>query len=118
MDRLKEQQQKVYALKEEELRKWIESELGYPLQGSTLQTALMSGVDLCKLIQKFCGETAVPRINPPEKGAFKQKENIMFFTRACEDLGMNRKRVFDVNDLYEKRNMAKGTDIFFCFEDC
>ena len=98
----------LYRAKEGPLRQWIEQRLSIKLNGARLADDLSDGTILCQLML-ICKEGSIPRINAPEKGAFKQKENIIFFTSALEDLGIFRKRIFEVNDLFDRRNIPKGT---------
>lgn len=100
----------LYRAKEGPLRQWIESRLAIKLSGARLADDLSDGTVLCQLMMNV-KEGSIPRINAPGKGAFKQKENIIFFTSALEEYGIFRKRIFEVNDLFDRKNIPKGTHL-------
>jgi len=75
---------------------------------------LMSGVLLCKLIQKiFAGTADKPaacnKVNLTPSGLdtpFKKMENIQKFLNGCEAYGVHSTFLFPTIDLYEGRNMS------------
>jgi len=69
------------------------------------------GVGLCELINKL-KPGAVKKINTM-KAPFKQRENIEMFLRGCEAYGLKSQDLFQVNDLFENRNVYMVVDCLF-----
>ncbi|GIY95920.1 calponin-2 [Caerostris extrusa] len=64
---------------------------------------LKDGTALCTLINRLLPGT-VPKINTM-KTPFKERENLEMFLKGCELYGLKRHDLFQVNDLYEKKNL-------------
>jgi hypothetical protein len=99
---------------------WIEAVLGKKLDlpgGGLLQdqvdfgTLLKDGILLCELINAL-RPGSVKKINTM-KAPFKQRENIELFLKACEEYGMKAQDLFQVNDLYENKNLYMIVDNLF-----
>lgn len=88
----------------EEVKEWIQAVLGEELKEETLQQSLKSGVILCRLINTIKPKRVkkVHKLN----SAFKHRENISNYLKACKKLGQRPGDCFDVQDLYEGRNMV------------
>ncbi|XP_076338050.1 uncharacterized protein LOC143240086 isoform X2 [Tachypleus tridentatus] len=65
--------------------------------------SLKDGIALCKLINILM-PGAVPKINEG-KMPFKQMENIEMFLKGCTKYGLKPHDLFQVNDLYERKNL-------------
>ena len=55
---------------------------------------------------------SVKKINTM-KAPFKQRENIEQFLKGCEDYGLKAQDLFQVNDLYENKNLYMIVDTIF-----
>ena len=44
------------------------------------------------------------------KAPFKQRENIEFYLKACASYGLKEQDLFQVNDLYENKNLYMVVD--------
>jgi len=73
--------------------------------------ALRDGVALCEMINRLCPDS-VKKINNPSS-PFKQRENLELFLKACETYGMKSQDLFQVNDLYENKNLYMVVDCIF-----
>ncbi|MCL4151968.1 UNVERIFIED_CONTAM: hypothetical protein GTU68_038562 [Idotea baltica] len=92
---------------------WVEEVTKFPLdipdteEGIQDQlefgTALKDGQALCHLINALQPGT-VKRVNTM-KAPFKQRENLEMFLKGCEQYGMKSQDLFQVNDLYENKNL-------------
>ncbi|KAG8199375.1 hypothetical protein JTE90_011835, partial [Oedothorax gibbosus] len=80
----------------------IDSEKGFKDQFD-FANVLKDGTALCALINKLL-PGAVPKINTM-KAPFKERENLEMFLKGCEMYGLKRHDLFQVNDLYEKKNL-------------
>ncbi|XP_015926251.1 myophilin [Parasteatoda tepidariorum] len=72
---------------------------------------LKDGTALCTLINKLC-PGAVSKINTM-KTPFKERENLEMFLKGCESYGLKRHDLFQVNDLYEKKNLYTVVNCLF-----
>lgn len=63
---------------------------------------LKDGVALCKLINVL-QPNSVNKINSMQSN-FKQRENIEMFLKGCQTYGLQSHDLFQVNDLYERKN--------------
>jgi len=86
---------------------WIEALTGEKLTGN-LQKDLMSGVTLCKAINKISPGT-VSKINTNNM-PFLQRENIAAYLSGCRKLGMRETDLFVTQDLYEGDNIVVVID--------
>ncbi|KAK7076273.1 hypothetical protein SK128_020341, partial [Halocaridina rubra] len=99
---------------------WVESVTGIPLDWPTSEGladqlafghALKDGVSLCTLMNVLM-PGAVPRISTM-KAPFKQRENLELFLKGCETYGLKSQDLFQVNDLYENKNLYMVVDCLF-----
>ncbi|XP_035212294.1 muscle-specific protein 20-like [Stegodyphus dumicola] len=72
---------------------------------------LKDGTALCTLINKLL-PGAVPKINTM-KAPFKERENLEMFLKGCEAYGLKRHDLFQVNDLYERKNLYTVVNCIF-----
>lgn len=72
---------------------------------------LKDGIALCDLINKLEPGT-VKKINET-KAPFKQRENVEMFLKGCESYGLKSQDLFQVNDLYEHKNLYMVVDCLF-----
>lgn len=72
---------------------------------------LKDGVALCTLINMLC-PGSVQRVNTM-KAPFKQRENLEMFLKGCEAYGLKRHDLFQVNDLYERKNLYTVVNCVF-----
>jgi len=73
---------------------------------------LRDGALLCELINKLQPGT-VKKINTL-KAPFKQRENIELYLKGCESYGLKTQDLFQVNDLYENKNLYMVVDNLYC----
>lgn len=71
--------------------------------------ALKDGSALCALINKLA-PGSVKKINTM-KAPFKQRENIEMFLNGCLAYGFKAQDLFQVNDLYENKNLYMVVDM-------
>lgn len=69
---------------------------------------LNNGHLLCELINKL-RPGSVKKINTMN-APFKQRENIEMFLKGCENYGLVAQDLFQVNDLYEQKNLYMVVD--------
>lgn len=69
---------------------------------------LKDGSVLCELINALL-PGAVKKINTM-KAPFKQRENIEMYLKGCESYGLKTQDLFQVNDLYENKNLYMVVD--------
>jgi len=72
---------------------------------------LRDGIVLCELINCLV-PGAVKKINTM-KAPFKQRENLEMFLKGCEAFGLKSQDLFQVNDLYENKNLYMVVDCIF-----
>ena len=90
---------------EAELRRWISSTIGEPVEGD-FQEALKSGVILCKLANKLA-PGSVKRINT-SRMPFQLMENIQAFLQVCSStFKLSQHELFMTVDLWENKNMTQ-----------
>jgi len=77
--------------------------------GETVNTFddLKNGVILCKLINKFL-PGAVAKCEQ-SSAVFKQRANLESFINGCKKYGLKEQEVFQVNDLFESKNIPQFT---------
>jgi len=94
---------------------WIEACLGQNMDQINSQDefaeALKDGGALCHLINKLA-PGSIKKINTM-KAPFKQRENIELFLNACQAYGLKAQDLFQVNDLYENKNLYMVVDNLF-----
>jgi len=71
-------------------------------------TLLKDGSILCELINKI-SPGSVKKINTM-KAPFKQRENIEMYLKACAAYGLKEQDLFQVNDLFENKNLYMVVD--------
>merc|ERR1711937_169217 len=91
----------------------IEEKLDYPSGGGVKDSLefgaiLKDGSVLCKLINRL-RPGSVKKINTMN-APFKQRENIEMFLKGCESYGLVPQDLFQVNDLYENKNLYMVVD--------
>jgi len=69
---------------------------------------LKDGSVLCQLINAI-QPGSVKKINTM-KAPFKQRENIEMYLKACANYGLKEQDLFQVNDLYENKNLYMVVD--------
>ncbi|XP_023221023.1 calponin-2-like [Centruroides vittatus] len=72
---------------------------------------LKDGIVLCTLINKLM-PGAVSKINTM-KAPFKQRENLEMFLKGCIKYGLKSHDLFQVNDLYERKNLYMVVNCLF-----
>ncbi|GFT50335.1 calponin-3 [Nephila pilipes] len=72
---------------------------------------LKDGIALCTLINQLL-PGSVSKINTM-KAPFKERENLEMFLKGCEQYGLKRHDLFQVNDLYEKKNLYTVVNCIF-----
>merc|ERR1719210_2855830 len=93
---------------------WIEAVIGRDLGAATLEDqnafgeALKDGSALCELINAL-RPGSVKKINTM-KAPFKQRENIELYLKGAADYGLKEQDLFQVNDLYESKNLYMVVD--------
>jgi hypothetical protein len=99
---------------------WCEEMVGQKLDysdGSAIKDSLefgallKDGSILCQLINRL-RPGSVKKINTM-KAPFKQRENIELFVKGCEAYGLKAQDLFQVNDLYENKNLYMIVDNIF-----
>jgi hypothetical protein len=99
--------------KENDVRYWIEAVTGDTFSSDDFQESLKSGVLLCKLANTV-KPGAVPKVNT-SKLPFMQMENIGYFLKAAENMGLKRHDAFQTVDLYEGKNLPQVIQTLFIF---
>ncbi|XP_054161917.1 calponin-3-like [Oppia nitens] len=72
---------------------------------------LKDGIALCTLIN-ILRPGSVSKINET-KAPFKQRENLEMFLKGCELYGLKGHDLFQVNDLYERKNLYMVVNCLF-----
>ncbi|PFH52708.1 hypothetical protein AMATHDRAFT_139198 [Amanita thiersii Skay4041] len=96
-----------------EAQQWIEGCLGEELGFGVveMEDGLRNGVVLAKLVRAIKGEGAVKRIYDAPKLDFRHSDNINYFFRFVRDVGLPEGFIFELTDLYEKKNLPK---VIYC----
>jgi len=93
---------------EEVLNKKMEPEAQEVKDQYEFASVLKNGAVLCELIN--CIEPgSIKKINTMN-APFKQRENIEMFLKACVNYGLKEQDLFQVNDLYENKNLYMIVD--------
>merc|ERR1719228_2851439 len=91
---------------------WIElaldRQLGEVKDQDDFANILKDGIALCELINAI-SPGSVKKINTM-KAPFKQRENIEMYLTACAAYGLKEQDLFQVNDLYENKNLYMIVD--------
>lgn len=98
---------------------WVEAvlgkELGIPSEGfennQAFHNIFKNGSVLCELINALRPGTVkkINTLNTP----FKHRENIEMYLKGCEAYGLKAQDLFQVNDLYEAKNLYMVIDNLF-----
>jgi len=99
-----------------ECMEWVEEVLGIKMEPEAAQikdqiefsNILKDGAVLCKLINAI-EPGSVKKINTMN-APFKQRENIEMYLKACIAYGLKEQDLFQVNDLYENKNLYMVVD--------
>lgn len=99
--------------KAQECLQWVQQVTGGALDlQATSQDGfggqLKDGKALCNLINKLA-PGSVKKVNTMN-APFKQRENIEMYLNACSNYGMTEGDLFQVNDLYEQKNIYMVVD--------
>lgn len=92
---------------------WVENVIGEKVDKSVndqveFQALFKDGSLLCKLINAL-NPGSVKKINTMN-APFKQRENIEMYLKGCESYGLKPQDLFQVNDLYESKNLYMVVD--------
>merc|ERR1711881_294289 len=92
---------------------WLEEMVGQKLDGPIKDSIefgaiLKDGSILCQLINRL-QPGSVKKINTMN-APFKQRENIEMYLKGCEAYGLVAQDLFQVNDLYENKNLYMVVD--------
>jgi len=99
--------------KENDVRFWIEAVTGETFKSDDFVEALKDGVLLCKLANTIT-PGSVAKVNS-SKLPFMQMENIGYFLKAAENMGLKRHDAFQTVDLYEAKNIPQVIQTLFIF---
>lgn len=99
--------------KENDIKFWIEAVTGEEFKTDDFQEALKDGILLCKLCN-IIRPGSVPKINN-SKLPFMQMENIGYFLKAADDMGLQKHDAFRTVDLYEGKNLPQVIQTLFIF---
>lgn len=94
------------------LEKNLDYEEGSLKDQNEFANILKDGILLCELINKL-QPGAVKKVNTM-KAPFKQRENIELYLKGCESFGLKAQDLFQVNDLYENKNLYMVVDNLYC----
>ncbi|KZT24523.1 ras GTPase-activating protein [Neolentinus lepideus HHB14362 ss-1] len=96
-----------------EAQQWIEGCLGEELEFGVveMEEGLRNGVVLARLARVFQGEAVVRRIYDAPKLDFRHSDNINYFFNFVREVGLPETFVFELTDLYEKKNLPK---VIYC----
>ncbi|KAJ7591074.1 ras GTPase-activating protein [Mycena floridula] len=96
-----------------EAQQWIEGCLGEELGFGVVEMddGLRNGVVLAKLVREFQGEAVVRKIYEAPKLDFRHSDNINYFFNFVRDVGLPEGFIFELTDLYEKKNLPK---VIYC----
>lgn len=108
---INEQKAYEFLVRNQEAKEWIEDMIERKLPPGTANFAdhLRDGVVLCELANSFL-PGAVSKIHKPRIGSvleFMAIENINMFFRACDKIKFPSIYMFEVPDLWEKKNVYK-----------
>lgn len=110
-EKLKAADVEEYLCRELSIKAWIEDVLSIKIDDS-LAKALQNGIVLCYLSSEI-HPGSIPAIHEETKHFYHYKENVMFFTGELEDLGMNKRDIFRIEDITD---MACTPRVVFCLE--
>ncbi|KAI3643911.1 hypothetical protein MP228_010075 [Amoeboaphelidium protococcarum] len=94
-----------------EAKEWIEACIGEDIGAITdLDNKLRNGIVLAKLA-KFFEPTAVKRIFEDPKLQFRHSDNTNYFFEACKKAKFPNLFMFELTDVYDKKNIPK---VIYC----
>jgi len=99
--------------KENDVRYWIEAVTGEHFKSDDFQESLSDGILLCKLANAI-QPGSIPKINTSSL-AFMKMENIGYFLKAAENMGLKRHDSFQTVDLFEGKNIPQVIQSLFIF---
>jgi len=99
--------------KENDVRFWIEAVTGEQFKSDDFQESLQDGTLLCKLANTI-KPGSIPKINTSSL-AFMKMENIGYFLKAAEGMGLKRHDSFQTVDLFEGKNIPQVIQTLFIF---
>lgn len=96
-----------------EAQQWIEGCLGEELGFGVveMEEGLRNGVVLARLVRAFKGQAAIKKIYDAPKLDFRHSDNINYFFNFVREVGLPEGFVFELTDLYEKKNVPK---VIYC----
>lgn len=90
-----------------EAKEWMEHNVGEELGAVVdMENEMRDGIFLAKLARQFEPE-CVPRIFTHPKLQYRHTDNINYFFRCLERVGLPPSFYFELTDLYEKKNFPK-----------
>lgn len=106
-----EQRAYEFLVRQQEAKEWIEEVIGEKMPPGTANFSdnLRDGVVLCKLGQVFAPQV-IGKIHVMKTGSvleFMAVDNLSRFIRACIELEFPKIFIFEVTDLWEKKNIFK-----------
>ena len=103
-----------YMCRIQEAKEWIEDTLADPIPSCAslddFEERLRDGVLLCRLMRCFA-PASVPKIFTAATLQFRHSDNLVYFWRGCEKLGLPPLFAFELVDLYDKKNIPK---VIYC----
>jgi len=99
--------------KENDVRFWIEAVTGEEFKHDDFQEALKDGVLLCKVCN-IVRPGSIPKINS-SRLPFMQMENIGYFLKAADEMGLPKHDAFRTVDLFEGKNIPGVIQTLFIF---
>ncbi|KAI9297054.1 Rho GTPase activation protein [Neoconidiobolus thromboides FSU 785] len=94
-----------------EAKQWLETCLEIEIEEIDFEGfSLQNGILLAKLAKIF-HPTSVKKIYFGEKLTYKHSDNIHFFLEACKAIGLPQVFLFELTDLYSRKNIPK---VIYC----
>lgn len=107
------QEAKYDVFLEAQVVEWIEFLIGETKGDQSVGEWLKSGVLLCRLVNAVKPGT-IKKCNTSSL-AFKQMENITFFTNAIREIGVPESAMFATPDLFEEKNIGSVVNCIYTF---
>jgi len=98
---------------ENDVRYWIEAVTGEQFKHEDFQESLKDGILLCKLCN-VVKPGSIPKINT-SRLPFMQMENIGYFLKAADEMGLPKHDAFRTVDLFEGKNIPVVIQSLFIF---
>lgn len=94
-----------------EAKEWIEACIGEEIDNTTaLEEALRYGIVLAKLA-RFFQPDCVKKIFEDPRLQFRHSDNTNYFFKACRKAGLPELFLFELTDVYDKKNIPK---VIYC----